>query len=78
VPDDIHATVHPMEASRLRGLGDSVPPISQPLQLPGRDHPMLPSRQFRQPSMSNPLSFVTHRVTKDAGLRFSPSRDSEL
>jgi hypothetical protein len=31
---------------------------------------MLPLRQFGQPFVPNPLSFVTHRVTKDRGLGF--------
>jgi hypothetical protein len=39
---------------------------------------MLPSRQVSKRTMANLLSFVTHRVTKDAGLGFSPPSQGGL
>ena len=72
MPHRVDAPVQAMKSSHLCRLGDRAPPVTEPGQLPRGDHPVLPGREVRQGLMPSPLSFVTHRVTKDYGLVISP------
>jgi hypothetical protein len=43
---DVNAAMDPMQSTGLGGLRGRIPSVSQLGKLPGRDHPVLTSREF--------------------------------